>query len=369
MRVAVIGHTYILEANRGKLRCLSSLCGNLLFIAPDAWPEKDFGPRAFEPPGNLDGRPLPIRFGGRVRLYHFGNEDFKRTLGEFSPDILHVEAEAGSAAALQSARAARALGCRLTQFCWENIPMRPGIRKMLASWNFDGVGHLFCGSSGAVRTAKEDGYRGEASVVPQVGVDLESIGKAIPLRLFPETEFTVGVVARLDAKKGVIDVIRALADPSCKDARLAAIGDGPDRAVLEDVARNTLSERVRFAGAVRHEDVARYMKGFDVLVLASRDVPGWREQFGHVLVEGMAAGTPVIGSDSGAIPEVIGDAGIVFHQGKVDELAAAVSKLMKDRDLRARLAGAGRKRAKEMFTDDVIAKKMFKVWQGMKAEG
>lgn len=366
MRVALIGHSYILEANRGKLRALAALCGDFLFIAPEFWPEPDFGPRRFEPPSGLRGVSLPARAVGRVRRYHYHHGALKKTLRSFRPDLVHIEAEAGSAAGLQTARVAGGLGCSLTQFCWENLPSPAGIRKYLAKRNLGAVDHLFCGSRQAGEVARRTGYRRELTVIPQLGVDLEEIQSAPVTKLFDASCFTAGFVGRLDRKKGVHDIIEALQRPECADIRFVFVGDGPERHSLEEAASSPgLKERVAFSGAVPHEKTAGFIKGFSVLVLPSRSVKGWREQFGHVLIEAMSLGVPVIGSESGAIPEVIGDAGLLAPEGEPRRLAEAMASLKSDPDKARRLARAGLARTREVFTNRAIAARMMAAWRSI----
>jgi glycosyltransferase involved in cell wall biosynthesis len=101
------------------------------------------------------------------------------------------------------------------------------------------------------------------------------------------------------------------------------------------------------------------IRSLDVLILPSVTTPKWKEQFGRVLIEGMACGVPVVGSTSGEIPRVIGDAGIVVPEGDIDALAAAMRKLYDDGELRAQLSSRGRRRVLNQFTHTRIAEKTF----------
>ena len=101
--------------------------------------------------------------------------------------------------------------------------------------------------------------------------------------------------------------------------------------------------------------LATALQALAVLVLPSHTQPRWKEQFGRVLTEAMACGVPVIGSSSGAIPEVIGDAGLVFPEGDAAALAAALERLRIDPALHAALAAAGLARVRAHYTQDVIA--------------
>ena len=77
----------------------------------------------------------------------------------------------------------------------------------------------------------------------------------------------------------------------------------------------------------------------------------WAEQFGRVLVEAMAAGAIVIGSDSGAIPEVIGNAGFVFRENNVVSLREALNNaLALDSNARSQLLSIGRERASKEYS-------------------
>jgi len=98
-----------------------------------------------------------------------------------------------------------------------------------------------------------------------------------------------------------------------------------------------------------------FYRRLDVLVLPSRSRPNWVEQFGRVLVEAMACGVPVVGSDCGEIPHVIGDAGLVFPEGDAEALRAHLSRLMADADLRADLARRGRERVLARYTQARVA--------------
>jgi glycosyltransferase involved in cell wall biosynthesis len=104
------------------------------------------------------------------------------------------------------------------------------------------------------------------------------------------------------------------------------------------------------------------MNIFDVLVLPARTTPHWKEQFGHVLIEAMACETPIIGSDSGEIPNVIGDAGLTFPEGDAEALVGAIRRLMRDEDLRRDLARRGRERVLQHYTHECIAQETYRIY-------
>jgi glycosyltransferase involved in cell wall biosynthesis len=108
-----------------------------------------------------------------------------------------------------------------------------------------------------------------------------------------------------------------------------------------------------------------HLRRLHALVLPSLTRPNWKEQFGRVLIEAMACGVPVVGSDSGEIPNVIGEAGLVFPEGDAEALRAALARLRDDRDLWGHLAVAGRARVLAEFTHAQVAQKTYRVYREM----
>ena len=101
----------------------------------------------------------------------------------------------------------------------------------------------------------------------------------------------------------------------------------------------------------------------DAMALPSLTRKNWKEQFGRVLIEAMACEMPVIGSDSGEIPNVIGDAGLVTPEGDAQALAAALARLGADPALRADLARRGRQRVLDRFTQEQVARRTAALYQ------
>jgi len=169
-------------------------------------------------------------------------------------------------------------------------------------------------------------------------------------RLAPPEGFLVGYVGRLVPEKGVDLLLRALAQlpPQCA---LCLVGSGHCEGELRRLAEQLrLQDRVRWIGRVGHDVMPQYLSAFDALVLPSRGIPTWQEQYGAVLVEGMLCGTAVVGSTCGAIPEVLGEAGLTFLENDAAALAERLAALRDDGALRQSLGQQGRERALREFT-------------------
>jgi glycosyltransferase involved in cell wall biosynthesis len=155
-------------------------------------------------------------------------------------------------------------------------------------------------------------------------------------------------VGRLNREKGFGVALDALAD--LPGALLAIVGEGEERRRLEQqVDRLGLVDRVRFVGACPPDEVAAYLAAADVFLFPTeRD-----EAAPVVLLEAMASGTPVVASELGGIPEVVGEsgvAGMLVRPGDSAALGRATRKLLDDAALRERMAAAARERVLAEYT-------------------
>ncbi len=397
MRLTVLSHTYIVRLNRGKLACLVGDHGiELQVVVPTHWSDGDL--RRVLRAEMAEGEPYRLEtlpFGGsrRPALMRYPLGALLRGVRAFAPDLVHVEEEPWSVAALQATFVARAAHAPLTLFTWENIDRRlPPPFGLINRFVLRQVEHLLVGNRDAEAIARRRGYRGPATLTPQLGVSSElfrprtggvrsdedcgqldgsghgpqssAAAPSIPSRCTRsgprDAQVLVGFVGRLVASKGV-EVLMEAFGRLPQGYHLRFVGDGPLAATLgEQAAARGWAGRIDFTGTVTHAHVARHLRELDVLVLPSLTTASWREQFGHVLVEAMASGVPVIGSDSGAIPEVIGDAGMVVPESDAGALASALTELADPR-CREELARRGRERVQARFTDQAVARLMAEV--------
>ena len=273
-----------------------------------------------------------------------------------SPDIIHAEAEPDSLAALQICYIKRLLASRakLILHTWQNVDRRK-------AWYVRAVIHATLSQADAVLCANPEGtdilrnlgYSGTTAVVLQEGIDIPEYQ---PVDHKYRRIFTIGFVGRLEPEKGVSDLIRAFSMVP-RPSSLRLVGEGSGRSALEALVKQLgLESHVVFRGAVASDRIGEEYRRIDLLVLPSRTTPVWKEQFGRVLVEAMATGVAVIGSDSGAIPSVIGEAGIVVPEGDIEALARAIQTIAGSAVLCNDLKRKGRKRAHDFFTQERVAR-------------
>jgi glycosyltransferase involved in cell wall biosynthesis len=163
--------------------------------------------------------------------------------------------------------------------------------------------------------------------------------------------------------KGLNVLAAALAKMSAEAWRLLVVGDGPEREGFERrLSESGLRDRAEFTGAINFALVPEYFHQIDLLVIPTETTKRIREQFGRVIVEAMASGVPVIGSTCGAIPEVIGDAGLVFPEGDADALACVLRRSLSDEALRERMSLAGLARV-EQYSWERVAENTYELYQ------
>jgi glycosyltransferase involved in cell wall biosynthesis len=169
----------------------------------------------------------------------------------------------------------------------------------------------------------------------------------------------LGTAGRLTTQKALGDALAALA--RVPDVELLVLGDGPERAALERRAAELgVAARVRFLGAGTREDVVALFRAVDAALLTS----AW-ENLPHTLLEALAAGTPVIATAVGGIPEVVvdGENGLLVPPGDVDAIASAVDRVVHDPSLRESLA-ANAAASVEEFSEPRILKRIVAVIEG-----
>lgn len=348
-----------------KLEEIARLGVELLTLVPPSWrDERGEMPleRVYTQGYRLET--LPIARNGDFHLHFY--PDIGRRIRDFQPHIVHIDEEPYNLATWHALYHARRAGAKTLFFSWQNLvrhyppPFGWGER-----WTLRSVDYAIAGTESAAEVWRAKGYAGPLAVIPQFGVDPDVF--APPRQPRPDGAFVVGFAGRLVEEKGGADLIAALAQVK-GDWRLAIAGDGPQKdALLAQAERLGIEGRVKVI-TLPSTDMPAYYRGLDALAIPSRTRPNWKEQFGRVIVEAMACGVPVVGSNSGAIPDVLGDAGRIVPEGDVPALAAALRDLLRDPARRGELGARGRQRVLERYTQAQVAAQTVAVYRAMLAD-
>lgn len=165
----------------------------------------------------------------------------------------------------------------------------------------------------------------------------------------------VGFLGRFIEAKGLGLLMRTLEEIGTP-WRALWVGGGPMEPELRSWASRH-GDRVRIVGGITHDAVPAYLNAMDLLVAPSQTTRKWREQFGRMLIEAFACGVPVVGSDSGEIPYVIGDAGVIVGERDEAGWCRTLSELLESPARRAALAACGLERAHALYAWPIVARR------------
>lgn len=235
---------------------------------------------------------------------------------------------------------------------------RPGlkltVRRLLARVLYPRGIDAFFGVSEAVADHYENKLGlASVTVIPNP-VDFATIKKASAPG--SPSDADIVLAGRMVPEKGHSDFLEALAQLASRGLHPTVIiaGDGPLRSAIESEAeRLGLSPQISFTGALAHNELLRVIGSADIAVVPSRF-----EGFGLVALEAMALGRAVIASDAGGLPEVLGDAGMIFPAGEPSLLAKAIASLLSDPERRTKLGASAAIRAMEFNLPHVAAKQI-----------
>ncbi|OCI32666.1 glycosyltransferase [Oerskovia enterophila] len=375
MRILRVSHSAVVDAWRERERALRALGLDVHLVSARSWDEAGTTVPLRPRPGE------PVRgvrtVGTHPALFVYAPGPLWRALGE-SWDVLDVHEEPFALAtaeilALRWLRAhlpgrSRRPAPPYVLYSAQNISKRyPWPFRAFERAALRGAAAVSVCNEAAARIVRAKGARGAVEVVP-LGVDLSVFSPApspatpsdgvasVPAPRHPGRDSAgphapgdspaglvrVGYAGRLAPHKGVDVLLTAVEGDERLHLTLA--GDGPSAPALRERAR-PLGDRVRFVGPLTGDDLVSFYRALDVLAVPSLDTPGWIEQFGRVAVEAMACGVPVVASDSGALPDVVGGAGLLVPPGDPVALHDALVRVADEPGLADSLRRRGAARA------------------------
>lgn len=355
MRVLRVSHSAVIDEWRGRERALTAAGLDVALLSSRHWhaggTEVSLEPRSGE---QVMGVPT---VGRHPALFLYDPRPIWRALGERWDVIdIHEEPFALATAEILLLRALRRRSRRtpVVLYTAQNIRKRyPVPFRWLERWALGVASGISACNAEAARIVESKGFAGRARVIP-LGVDQQRfkptdaastpspVGRVATrsdaYRDPAPNTIVVGFLGRLVPEKGLLVLLDAVAgNPRL---RLRVGGSGPLGAELEQrAAAAGIAGRVEFLGPVDPDDVVAFYRSLDVLAVPSLPTPQWTEQFGRVAVEAMACGVPVVSSDAGALPDVVGGAGIVVPAGDASALAGALAEAGGPRAAELRASG------------------------------
>ncbi|MFK7801276.1 MAG: glycosyltransferase [Anaerolineae bacterium] len=370
MRVLMVSKACLTGTYQAKLTAIGQTPGvDLAVMVPPFWDD---------PAGRIeleqrytDGYQLfiePLRFNGNYHFHYWPT--LRQKIADFRPDIIHMDEEPYNLATWLAWRAATRAGAKFLFFSWQNLnrqypfPFSWMEQQVLRNSDF-----AIMGNQDAAQVFAQKGYAGPQAVIPQFGTDPTIFKPAEEPSQQAKTgnEKSIGFAGRLIYGKGLDLLIQAVAQlPADLEWELKIAGEGPELDNLQKLAiKLDVGQKVLFLSRMGSGEMPEFLQSLDLLVLPSRSLPNWKEQFGRILIEAMACGLPIIGSDSGEIPNVIGEAGLVFPEGDIFTLVNLIEQLLADSDRRAKLGKTGRERVLQNFTQVQVATATVEVYRAI----
>lgn len=294
----------------------------------------------------------------------------RAAVDEARPDVLHVQAEPWQAVAVQCTRIAKKRGIPVVILFAENGPRLRGaagaLRRAVTRRVLARCAYALVPSEAAASLARTLAPGLPVETMPVAGAILDSraLPTADPERWFGNGAGRAARVAfagRLVPEKGVRDALAAADVLAGRlPVRMAIAGSGP----LAPEVEAWVADRpwVLFHGSLEHADAKALLASADLLLMPSRSTRNWEEQLGRVALEAMSAGVPVVGYASGALPEVVGDGGVLVREGDEEALAeSAAHVLAQPRRERELLADRARARA-ACSSGEIVLERLAAIW-------
>jgi glycosyltransferase involved in cell wall biosynthesis len=372
IRVLTIAKSYVAAACRKKIEALARDDRFVVgLVTPTAWAGQEVEPDGESVRTPYWRKTLPIAFDGNVRLHFY--RGLHAAIEEFRPDVVNVEEEHDSLVTAQCFRAAVAHGAKPLFYSWQNVYKASALPlSWIERYVFKHAAAAMIGNQDAGVNLRRKGYKGLMREIPQVGADAVRFAPRQPGEAgrraskealgFDPAVFLISYFGPVVEEKGIQTLIQAAARLKAQGlgrVQILVCGDGAWLPQLRRLADSLLGAGwVVFQNQVKSIELPRYLQAVDVLCLPSLTRPNWREQFGRILVDGMAAEAVVVGSSSGEIPNVIGDSGIVFAEGNDFELAGSLKGLIRDKQRLADFRGRGADRVRRLFSNTVLVERM-----------
>lgn len=366
MRILRIAHASLTprlrERERALARCYSDV--KLEVVTTERWREAGVEVEA------INDDLFPVRkarphFSRHIQLFAYDPRPIVKALRQHQPDLIDLNAEP------YSVQCAEVLTLR--NWLVPRVPIVLGVCQNIFhrypppfNWFEQRALNQAAAAYGCSETVRElliaKGFSKTARVIP-FGVNVAEYTPRAPQRMDAES-LTIGFVGRMLPAKGLSILAEALAKVRDESWKLLVIGDGEEREPFaQRLTELNLIDRAQLMGAVKYDQMPKLFQRMDLLVLPTQTTKRVREQFGRVIIEAMASGVPVIGSTCGAIPEVIGDAGLVVPEGDADALAVAIERLLADENLRRQFTRMGRERVELHYSWEEVASQMYELFR------
>lgn len=357
-------HSGVVDEYRQRDRLLRARHGyDTHLVCPPSWHEGGRLVTAESDPDvpvhvvDVRGRRHPI-------LFWYAQDQFRQVVRQVRPQIVDLQEEPYSLAVWAALRVIEqeAPEAKVCIYSAQNIfKSYPPPFRQFEGRALRAVGAAYPCSTETGEVLRRKGFQGALHTLP-LGV---SIPSGPDQRAHREGGWQVGFVSRLEPYKGGHIAVEAFAKGTeGLDASLEVVGSGSQEDALRAMAEQLgIGPKVSFLGALSQEETLRRISSYDVLLIPSLTTRRWKEQFGRVAAQALAAGTPVIASRSGSLPEVIGECGELVSEGDAEAFGQRIRALLTEGDRWRASSECGRARAQDHFTWESVAEGVHQMYR------
>ena len=308
------------------------------------------------------------RFGG------WSSKDIIPYIKSEKPDVVYYIGVHASPSLSQTIRGAKKIGAKVYVFTMrgdleskKKLSLKHRLIKMyndqMSNRNVRNSDAIFVHYPDAISAFRKEGYSGPLFINTQIGVDTsyfkftESGRERIRKQLGIEDCFVFGSASRLNAEKGVLDIIEALPkDPKVKYMILGSGSEDEISAITHKAAECGVKEQILMPGLIDWDELPDYLSAMDCALHTPKRVENWVETFSLALVQEMSVGLPVIGSRSGSVPYQIGRDDLLVNESDIADIHAKMLFVMQNPDTSKEIGESMRDRCMNCFDVEHIAK-------------
>ncbi len=318
-------------------------------------------------------RVIPIQV-KQDRLGGWSSPDILPNIKKEKPDCVYYIGVHSSPSLSQAIKGAKAVGAKMYVFTMrgdlerkKNLSLKHRLIRMyndnLTRCNVKASDAIFVHYPDAITAFRKEGYKGPVFINTQIGVDTSyfkftSEGRdRIRTELGLEDCFVFGSASRLNAEKGVLDIIEALPqDPKIKCMILGSGSDDEIKAIKDKAIECGVADQILLPGLIGWDELPAYLSAMDCALHVPKRGNNWVETFSLALVQEMSVELPVIGSMSGSVPYQIGKPDLLVKEGDVSAIREKMLFVMKNSDTAKSIGKEMRRRCITCFDVEHIAK-------------
>jgi glycosyltransferase involved in cell wall biosynthesis len=333
-KVFVISHALTEPPNQERWFELAKLKPDwsIYLLIPGTWISTWFGDKKVtiteaKKENNLEILPFNATHKSKWTLYL--NLQLPFLLRKYKPDYIFCFQEEGTVSLCWSllCKSIFLPESRIGFFSWQNIEIhRRKWHQRFRWWLTKKLSDFFIAGTQEIKQLfKQNDYQKPIYVQTEIGVSPKVFKRDDEQnRIFREKycspgKLILGYAGRLVPEKGIFDLANALDSLHDIPFQMIWAGDGNEMEKLKKLRPDDV-----YLGFLNFEEMIAFYNGIDLLILPSKTTPFWKEQFGLVIAQALACETPVLGSSSGAIPEVINNMDYIFEEGDSEDLAQKI---------------------------------------------